>query len=143
MTGERGYLLDTNVLSETRRREADQAVMAFLEAAESEQLYLSVLTVGELRKGIFRKRQEDAAAAARLSVWLEGLEAGFADRILPVSAEVARLWGEWSADRPRLVIDTLMAATAAVHGLTLVTRNVRDVAGLPLEVVNPWTNGFS
>jgi len=132
------YLLDTNVLSETRRKKADPGVMAFLEATDSSALYLSVLTLGELRKGIAIKRRTDSAAARTLAAWVEGLEFGFAERILGVDAATARLWGDWSADRPRPVIDTLLAATAAQHALTFVTRNTRDIGGLPLKVHNPW-----
>lgn len=133
------YLLDANVLIETRKKTADPGVMAFLQATDSSALYLSVLTLGELRKGIAIKRRTDLSAARALAGWLEGLEFGFTDRILPIDAAVARLWGDWSGDRPRPVIDTLLAATAAKHALTLVTRNIRDVAGLPLKVRNPWT----
>jgi predicted nucleic acid-binding protein len=132
------YLLDTNVLSETRRKKADSGVMSFLEATDSSALYLSVLTVGELRKGIAAKRRTDPAAARALAAWAEGLEFGFTDRILPIDAATTRLWGDWSGDRPRPVIDTLLAATAAEHGLTLVTRNTRDISGLPIKVHNPW-----
>jgi hypothetical protein len=132
------YLLDTNVLSETRRKKADPGVMAFLQATDSSALYLSVLTLGELRKGIAIKRRTDPTAARALAGWVEGLEFGFTDRILTVDAATARLWGDWSADRPRPVIDTLLAATAAQHALTLVTRNTRDISGLPLKVHNPW-----
>jgi len=133
------YLLDTNVSSETRKKKADPGVMAFLEAADSSSLYLSVLTLGELRKGVAGKRRTDPAAARSLAAWVEGLEIGYADRILGIETAVARLWGDWSADRPRPVIDTLLAATAVVHGLTLVTRNTRHVKGLPVKVVNPWS----
>lgn len=133
------YLLDTNVLSETRRKKADPGVMAFLQATDSSALYLSVLTIGELRKGIAIKRRTDLSAARALAGWLEGLEFGFVDRILPIDGPTARLWGDWSGDRPRPVIDTLLAATAAKHSLTFVTRNTRDVAGLPVKVHNPWT----
>jgi predicted nucleic acid-binding protein len=66
------------------------------------------------------------------------LELSFADRILEIDAITARLWGDWSAERPRPVVDTLLAATAAAHGLTLVTRNLRDVQGLPVKLLNPW-----
>ena len=132
------YLLDTNVLSETRKRKADAGVMAFLEAADSAALYLSVLTIGELRKGVAIKRRADTAAAASLAAWVEGLEFGFADRILGIDAATARLWGDWSGDRPRPVVDTLLAATAVQHGLTLVTRNTQDVQGIPVRVHNPW-----
>jgi len=133
------FLLDTNVLSETRKKNADPGVMAFLEAADSASLFLSVLTIGELRKGVVAKRRTDPATAKSLAAWVEGLEFGFADRILPIDAATARQWGEWSGDRPRPVIDTLLAATAAQHSLTFVTRNTRDVSGLPVMVHNPWS----
>jgi predicted nucleic acid-binding protein len=133
------YLLDSGVLLETRKKKADPGVMAFLQATDSSALYLSVLTIGELRKGIAIKRRTDLAAARALAGWVEGLEFGFADRILPIDAATARLWGDWSGDRPRPVIDTLLAATAAKHALTFVTRNTRDVSGLPVRVHNPWT----
>jgi toxin FitB len=133
------YLLDTNVLSETRKKRADAGVIAFLESLDSSALYLSVLTIGELRKGIAVKMRTDAAAAKSLTTWVEGLEFGFADRILAVDATTARLWGDWSGDRPRPVIDTLLAATAVQHSLTFVTRNTRDVEGIQVKVHNPWT----
>jgi predicted nucleic acid-binding protein len=133
------YLLDTNVLSETRKKKADPGVMAFLQATDSSALYLSVLTLGELRKGIAVKRRTDLTAARALAGWVEGLEFGFTERILPTDAATARLWGDWSGDRPRPVIDTLLAATAAKHSLTFVTRNTRDISGLPVRVHNPWT----
>jgi toxin FitB len=134
------YLLDTNVLSETRKKRADEGVMAFLQSTDSAALYLSVLTIGELRKGIALKRRVDPEAAKALATWAEGLEVGFADRILPIDAATARLWGNWSSDRPRPVIDTLLAATAAQHSLTLVTRNTRDVSGIPVKMHDPWKN---
>lgn len=133
------YLMDTNVVSETRRKKADVGVMAFLRAVDSSSLYMSVLTLGELRKGVAAKRRQDPLAAKALAAWVEGLEAGFADRILGIDLAIARLWGEWSADRPRPVIDTLLAATASVHGLTLVTRNLQHVRGLPVTVHDPWS----
>ena len=133
------WLLDTNILSETRKKQADPGVIAFLQSADSSALYLSVLTIGELRKGIAAKRRTDPAAAKSLAVWVEGLEFGFANRILPIDAAIARLSGEWSGDRPRPVIDTLLAATAVHHGLTFVTRNTRDVEGTPVKTHNPWT----
>ncbi len=132
------YLLDTNVLSETRRKKSDEGVIAFLKATDASVLYLSVLSIGELRKGIALKRRTDPAAAKALATWVDGLEFGFADRILPIGASTARLWGDWSGDRPRPVIDTLLAATAAEHKLIFVTRNTRDVKGLPVNVHNPW-----
>ena len=139
MSAPAGYLLDTNVVSETRRKKADAGVLAFLRGVDSSSLYLSVLTVGELRKGLAAKRRDDPAAAKALAAWVEGLEVGFADRILGIDAAVARLWGEWSADRPRPVVDTLLAATAETYGLTFVTRNTGHVRGLPVKVLNPWS----
>ncbi len=133
------YLLDTSVLSETRKKRANAGVMAFLEAIDSSALYLSVLTIGELRKGVAAKKRTDPVAAKALAAWVEGLDFGFADRILGIDAATARLWGGWSGDRPRPVIDTLLAATAAEHSLTFVTRNTRDISGLPVKVHNPWT----
>jgi predicted nucleic acid-binding protein len=133
------YLLDTNVLSETRKKKGDPGVLAFLRAANSSSLYISVLTLGELRKGVAAKKRSDPAAAKALGAWVEGLEFGFADRMLSVDAATARLWGEWSGERPRPVVDTLLAATAVLHELTFVTRNVRDVRGIQVKLHNPWT----
>lgn len=138
MNGRIEYLLDTNVLSETRKRIADPGVMSFLEAAEPSALYLSVMALGELRKGVAIKKSADANAAKLLGAWVDGLEYTFADRIVGIDSAIARSWGEWSADRPRPVIDTLMAATAASLSMTLVTRNVRDLRGLKVKLLNPW-----
>ena len=112
--------------------------MAFLAAADAAALFLSVLTLGELRKGVAIKRRSDADAADRLGAWVDGIETVFADRVLPIDAAVARLWGELSAGRNLPVIDTLIAATAMVHGLSLVTRNTRDVAATGVALVDPW-----
>ncbi len=134
----RQYLLDTNLLSETRRKKVDAGVIEFLQDADSSALYISVLTLGELRKGVAKKQREDPSAARSLTAWVEGLELGFSDRILGVDAATARLWGEWSGERPRPVVDTMLAATAVQHKLIFVTRNTRDVRGLPMKILNPW-----
>ena len=133
-----GYLLDTNVISETRKVRADSGVMDFLSTAESTGLFLSVLTLGELRKGVAAKRPSDPVSADRLGAWLDGIEATFADRVLPVDAATARCWGELSAGRKLPVVDTLIAATALGYGLTLVTRNTRDVESTGVALVDPW-----
>ena len=132
------YLLDTNILSETRKRQTDERVISFLTAAEPSALYISVLTLGELRKGVELKRRSDTDAAQKIAAWVDGLEFSFGDRVLGISAATARLWGELSAQRPRPVIDTLLAATAIVHELTFVTRNTSDVRDIDLKVLDPW-----
>lgn len=133
------YLLDTNVLSETRKKKADAGVISFLESADSSCLYISVLTLGELRKGVAKKQREDPVMAKRLADWAEGLELSFADRIIGIDAAMARMWGDLSGERPRPVVDTLLAATAVLNGLTFVTRNIRDVRGIPVKLLDPWT----
>jgi toxin FitB len=133
-----GYLLDTNVLSETRKKRPDSGVMAFLSAADAERLFLSVLTVGELRKGVEAKRRTDPAAADQLATWVDGIEQTFAHHVIPIDAVVARRWGELSAGRSLPVIDALIAATAISRGLTLVTRNSRDVQPIGVPLVDPW-----
>jgi hypothetical protein len=133
-----GYLLDTNVISETRKVRADGGVIAFLSAAEPAGLFLSVLTLGELRKGVAAKRRTDPGAADQLDAWVDGIETTFADRVLPIDAVTARCWGELSANRSLPVIDTLIAATAISHSLTLVTRNTCDVESTGVPLVDPW-----
>jgi hypothetical protein len=136
-----GYLLDTNFISETRKLRADAGVVAFLAASDAGGLFLSVLTLGELRKGVEAKRRSDSATADRLGAWVDGIETTFADRVLPVDGAAARLWGELSARRSLPVIDTLIAATAITRGLTLVTRNTRDVTATGVPLVDPWQGG--
>jgi predicted nucleic acid-binding protein len=138
VSGRLAYLLDTNVLSETRKRKADAGVIAFLQATNASSLFVSVLTLGELRKGVAKKHLEDPETARKLASWVDGLEYSFADRILDINAATARLWGDWSGERPRPVVDTLLAATAVHHGLTLVTRNLSDVRGIPVKLLDPW-----
>jgi hypothetical protein len=136
-----GYLLDTNFISETRKIRTNAGVMAFLSAADTAGLFLSVLTLGELRKGVEAKRRTDSVTAASLSLWVDGIETTFADRVLPVDTAAARLWGELSARRSLPVVDTLIAATAITRGLTLVTRNTRDVAATGVPLLDPWQGG--
>ena len=132
------YLLDTNVISETRKRQPDPNVLAWLQDADHADLHISVLTIGELTKGIALYRRRDPGAAASLAHWLRGIEELFADRIILIDAPIARMWGEFNAERPLPVIDSLLAATAKVRGFTLVTRNVKDVRSTGAAVVNPW-----
>ena len=140
MSGQVRYLLDTNFISEARKPRPDPGVLAFFDSNDPNSAFISVLTLGELRKGIAAKklRDHDPNAATQLAAWVEGLEIGFADRILGVDLATARLWGEWSAERPRPVVDTLLAATAVINDLTLVTRNIRDVRDIPVKLHDPW-----
>jgi toxin FitB len=138
VSGRLQYLLDTNILSETRKRQANERVMSFLSGAEPSALFISVLSLGELRKGVALKIRSDADAAKRLGTWVDGLEFSFGERILDVDAAIARQWGELSAQRSRPVVDTLLAATALVHKLTLVTRNISDVHDLGVKLLDPW-----
>ena len=135
-----GYLLDTNVASETRKGQRSNAgVMAWLESVDEADLFLSVLVVGEIRKGVEQARPNDPVKARALEGWLAGLEEKYGDRVVPVTAAVADQWGRLGAIRPLSTVDGLLAATAMVHGLTLVTRNVRDVAHTGVSLLNPFT----
>ena len=133
------YLLDSNALSELRRKSPNAGVVEWFTQRPASTLYLSVLTLGELRKGI--EGLADAKRRMALTDWLEtDLQSFFAGRILGIDAQVADRWGRFvaAAGRPLPAIDSLLAATALQHNLTLVTRNVRDFAGLGLNVINPW-----
>jgi len=132
-------LLDTNILSELRKGlRANARVRTWFGGVGSEEIHLSVLVVGELRRGIERVRGRDARQAAALERWLSRVVTDHAERILPVDGRVAEQWGRLTAVRAGSVIDTLMAATAMVHGLVLVTRNVRDVAWTGVSCLNPF-----
>ncbi len=134
------YLIDTNVLSELKRKVPDQGVVEWFAQRPPQILYLSVLTLGEIRKGV--EGVKDARRRQRLSDWLESdLRQFFYGRILSVDAAVAERWGRLVADagRPLPVVDSLLAATALTHDLVLVTRNVQDFAGLPVQLCNPWS----
>ncbi len=133
------YLLDTNVLSELRRKTPDAGVVEWFSLRPASTLYLSVLTLGELRKGI--EGVADSARRMLLTDWLEtDLPGFFAGRILAIDPQVADRWGRLvaAAGRPLPAIDSLLGATAVQHGLSMVTRNARDFSDLGLEVINPW-----
>jgi hypothetical protein len=134
-------LLDTNVVSELRKgSRANPRVRDWLEGIADEEIHLSVLVIGELRRGIELVRRRDARQAIALERWLGRVVNDHADRILPVDHRVAEEWGRLSARRPASVVDTTMAATALAHGLILVTRNVRDVGWTGASCVNPFEN---
>ena len=133
------YLLDTNVISELRKgSRCHPAVAAFFERLPSQDLCISVLTLGELRKGIERIRGRDADQAQSLDAWLAEISKHYASRIVPIDLEIAARWGRLAAIRTFPVIDGLLAATALVHGLTLVTRNWRDLEGSGAAWLDPF-----
>jgi len=132
------FLLETNVLSEPRRHRPDRRVLTWLREQDPVQVFLSVLTLGEIASGAERRARRDPAAARSLSAWLSTARMDYADRLLPVTADIAETWGRLSGRRPVPVIDGLLAATALVHRLTLVTRNVRDFEGLGVPLLDPW-----
>ncbi len=133
------YLLDTNVLSELRRKTPNAGVVEWFSKRPSTTMFLSVLTIGELRKGI-----EAVIEPSRKMTLLDWLEADlpifFSGRILSIDARVADRWGKIvaAAGRPLPAVDSLIGATAAHHGLSLVTRNVKDFVDMGLDIINPW-----
>ena len=132
------YLLDTNVLSETRKRQPAAGVADWIAVTPPDRLHVSVLTLGEIEQGIARVRgRGDRHQAAALERWLQDVQTGFEDRVLPVTLPVAAAWGRQYA-QPLPAIDTLIAATARVHGMTVVTRNVKDFELAGVEVLNPF-----
>lgn len=138
----RVYLVDTNVISEVRKRlRANKGVLAFFRQAvkKDDGLYLSVVTVGELRRGVEVVRHRgDEQQAAMLDAWLETVLSDFAQNILSVDEAVGQVWGRLRVPHPEHALDKLIAATALIHDLTVVTRNVEDFAGLGVRVLNPF-----
>jgi predicted nucleic acid-binding protein len=133
------FLVDTNVVSELRKgRRTNAKVRSWFDAVDEDELYLSVLVIGELRQGIERLRRRDAPSAASLERWLVELVEGYAERVLTIDAAVADRWGHLNVPDPISAIDGLMAATALVHSLTLVTRNLRHVERTGVRHLDPF-----
>lgn len=133
------WLVDTNIISEVRKgARCHPAVAAWWSGVEDRDLFLSTLTIGEIRKGVEAVRIRDPDKARALEAWLQAIMQAFGPRILGIDAAVAESWGRISAIRSVPVVDALLAATASVHGLVLVTRNATDVAGLGVRVLNPF-----
>lgn len=133
-----GYLLDTNVVSELRKSSPDSNVEAWYEKVPGSELFLSVLTIGEIRMGVERARRKDLAKAASLENWLTRLETAYGDHIVPVDTAVADTWARLSVPDPLPVIDGLLAATAHDRGWVFVTRNAKDVRRSGVRVLNPF-----
>ena len=127
------FLLDTDVLSALRRRDRNPEVVRWVETQRTSDMYLSVVTVGEIERGVTQQQQRNPSFASELAIWLDRMLAWYSDRILPVDAATARRWGQLSASLGHDGADLLIAATALEHGLTVVTRNVRhfEPTGVP------------
>mgnify|MGYP000444782585 CR=1 FL=1 len=134
-------LLDTVVLSELRKTHPSRPVINWLSTQRDSNLFLSVVSLGEIERGIEKKRGSDPAFAAVLERWLDDLVNLYGDRILPVTAVIARRWGELSAKIGNDSVDLLIAATAITHGLQVATRNVRHFAPTGVRVVDPFQQG--
>lgn len=133
------FLLDTNIISEIRKADrADPRVSAWYASVADDELYLSVLVLGEIRQGIERARSRDPDKAAALERWTDQVQEAFGPRLLAITLPVADEWGRMNSARPLPTVDSLMAATAKVHGLTLVTRNVADISGSGADCMNPF-----
>jgi predicted nucleic acid-binding protein len=135
----KGFLIDTNVLSELRKGpRADANVRRWFDCVDGNAIFLSVLVTGEIRRGIEVIRKRDPRAASALERWLDSLVRVHSDRLLPVDAATADEWGRIDARGNLPVVDGLLAATARVHELTLVTRNVRDVVRTGVDLLDPF-----
>jgi hypothetical protein len=133
------FLVDTNIISEVRKgRRCDRNVAAWYASVDDADLYLSVLILGEIRKDIELARPRDPGKAELLEAWHEEVVAAFGDRVFVVDHAVVEEWGRMNAIRPLPVVDSLLAATAKVHRMTLVTRNDADVQGVGARVLNPF-----
>ena len=133
------FLLDTVIVSELRKKTPNARVVKWISAQHEDRLHLSVITLGEIERGIEKRRKEDPSFADALEAWLESLTRLYADRILPVSATIARRWGRLSVQLGHDGADVLIAATALTHGLTVVTRNVSHFKPTGVSVINPFT----
>lgn len=132
------FLLDTDVISLLRRQDRHPSPARWLESQQPSDLFLSVVTLAELERGITGQRQRDPEFAHDLTVWLERTLDWFQDRVITVDAATARRWGRLSADLGHQSADLLIAATALEHGLTVVTRNVRHFEPTGVEILNPF-----
>lgn len=140
MTEMRGYLIDTNVLSEIRKgqQRAQPEVYQWWQGMKDQELFLSVMTLGEIRKGIDRLGGRDVPQTLALERWLDEVKQTFRERVIDVSLAVAERWGKLQAIRAIPAVDALLAASALEHDLTLVTRNEADFDGLGIRVLNPF-----
>lgn len=132
------YLLDTMVLSELRKSRRDPSLVGWLQHVRPTDVYLSVVTIGEVEKGIAKQQRRNPAFAERLADWLDGVLRYYAPRILAIDPSIARRWGRLADAHGHAGADLLIAATAIEHGLALVTRNVRHFEGTGVPLVDPF-----
>lgn len=134
------FLLDTNVISELRKRQRSAKVAAWMARMPDDSAFISVVTIGEVAKGIARRRRvgKGTSDADALQAWLEGLLSLYGDRILPIDVPIATRWGRLCDVHPQLATDMLLAATALEHGLTVATRNVAHFRVAAVPTVNPF-----
>jgi predicted nucleic acid-binding protein len=133
------YLIDTNIISEVGKgRRCDRHVAAWYRDTRDDELFLSVLVVGEIRQGIERLRPRNRQRAAALEQWLQEILTSFGERVLPIDERVAQVWGRMNARAPLAAVDSLLAATAEAHGMTLVTRNLKDIERSGVRCLNPF-----
>ncbi len=132
------FLLDTVIVSELRKTKPDAGVVRWTSKQQDDQLFLSVVTLGEIERGIEKRRKGDPEFADALLAWLEDMTRLYADRILPVTPGIARRWGRLSAQLGHDGGDLLIAATALTHGLTVVTRNTSHFEPTGVDVINPF-----
>jgi predicted nucleic acid-binding protein len=135
-----GFLLDTNILSELRKQShCDAGVRRWIEATSAEELFVSVLVLGEIRLGVERIRMRDPTQARALEKWLQSISAGFADRILPVDERVADQWGRLGLRQPVPILDAFLAATALVHDLIVISRDEDGFRNTGVRIINPFS----
>ncbi|MDE2992189.1 MAG: type II toxin-antitoxin system VapC family toxin [Chloroflexota bacterium] len=138
------YLLDTNVVSALRRPDRHPGPIGWLQAQRPSDVFLSVVTIGEIERGIAQQQRHDPSFARELSVWLDRVLTWYGDRVLGVDVPTARRWGRLSGDLGHESADLIIAATALEHGLTVATRNTRHFEPAGVEVFNPfWRDGVT
>ena len=135
------YLVDTTVISEWRKTSPNKGVVGWFSRTHKGDMFLSVITIGEVQRGIDLLRQRnDHQQASKLEAWLETIKREFADRLIPVTVEITDEWGHLAGATPIRTADGLLAATAQVHGWRLITRNTRNFEGTGVRLENPFTN---
>jgi hypothetical protein len=135
------FLLDTVTVSELRKPQSDPSVVAWFGRQRTTELFLSVITIGEIERGVARHRATDSAFAGALAAWVDSVLTVYGERILPFDLQTARRWGRLSAALGNYSADLMLAATALEHGLTVVTRNMSDFEPTGVGILNPFRRG--